>query len=243
MEFRVDFFFRVVMDTAFYAVHLAFFAILYNHTGTIAGWTIDQAFVFASGMFFVDAVFMTVFANNMWWLPILINRGDLDYYLVRPVSSLFFLSTRDFAANSFLNLIIASGILAWAVFRYDPNLPLFHLSVFVAMLVCGAILTWVFHLLFLIPVFWLHAENGLRQLCYSFEKFGERPDGIYKPWLRRILTTWLPFALVASFPARLLFDGPTLASAGYIVGVTAIAFLVAAGAWRLGLRAYSSASS
>ena len=45
----------------------------------------------------------------MWWLPMLINRGDLDYYLVRPVSTLFFVSFRDFAANSFVNLVIATG--------------------------------------------------------------------------------------------------------------------------------------
>ena len=43
-----------------------------------------------------DAIHMTVFSNNMWWFPIFINRGDLDYYLIRPVSSLFFLSLRDY---------------------------------------------------------------------------------------------------------------------------------------------------
>ena len=69
-------------------------------------------FVFLAGIFMSDALHMTIFANNMWMLPILINKGDLDYYLVRPVSPLFFLSLRDFAANSFLNLVIASGIVA-----------------------------------------------------------------------------------------------------------------------------------
>ena len=64
---------------------------------------------------------MTVFANNMWWLPIAVNRGDLDYYLVRPVSSLFFLSLREFAANSFLNLLLATGILVWALARYPAS--------------------------------------------------------------------------------------------------------------------------
>ena len=113
------------MDTAFYAVQLAFFAVLYNHTGTIAGWDLDQVFVFAAGYFFIDALNMTFFANNMWWFPILVNRGDLDYYLVRPVSSLFFVSLREFAANSFLNLIIATGILIWAIARYpEPLDPL-----------------------------------------------------------------------------------------------------------------------
>ena len=88
MEFRVDFFFRVVMDAVFYATQLALFTILYRHTTTIAGWDFNQALIFVSGFFFVDALHMTIFANNMWWFPFYVNRGDLDYYLVRPVSSL-----------------------------------------------------------------------------------------------------------------------------------------------------------
>ena len=36
-EFRVDFWFRVVMDCAFYAVNLAFFTLLYGQTPTIGG--------------------------------------------------------------------------------------------------------------------------------------------------------------------------------------------------------------
>ena len=113
MEFRLNFFFRVVMDIVYYAVNLAFFSIIYQHTSLLGGWTLDQVYVFVCGFLFVDALHMTVFANNHWWLPLFINRGDLDYYLVRPVSSLWFLSLRDFAANSFLNLVIAGGLLVW----------------------------------------------------------------------------------------------------------------------------------
>ena len=95
MEFRVDFFFRVVMDVVFYAMQLAFFTVLYRHTELVGGWDLDQILIFVSGFFLVDALHMTIFASNMWWLPMMVNKGDLDYYLVRPVSSLFFLSLRD----------------------------------------------------------------------------------------------------------------------------------------------------
>ena len=122
MEFRVDFFFRVGMDALWYAVHLAFFTVLFRHTGILGGWNYDEVLIFASTIFLMDAVQMTMFSNNLWWLPIFVNKGDLDYYLVRPVSSLFFLSLRDFAANSFLNLLLAIGILVYALARYPEPL-------------------------------------------------------------------------------------------------------------------------
>ncbi len=243
MEFRVDFFFRVVMDMVFYGTQLALFSILYQHTSTIAGWDFSQSLIFISGFFFVDALHMTVFANNMWMLPILINRGDVDYYLVRPISSLFFLGMRDFAANSFLNLVIATGILWWAIARYPSELEPARIGVFVLLLVCGCFLYWTIYMLFLIPVFWIHQEQGLRQLFWGLEKFSERPDRIFTGWLHRVLVTCLPFAIITSYPAHVLFEGITASRLAHIGGVIIGMFLLMLWFWKRGLRAYSSASS
>ena len=243
MEFRVDFFFRVIMDTAFYAVNLGFFSVIYRHTGSIAGWNFDQSVVFVSGFFLIDAIHMTLFANNMWWLPIFVNRGDVDYYLVRPVSSLFFLSLRDFAANSFLNLLVAGGLLSWALLRYTEPLGPGRVAVYIALLVLGAVLYWTIYMLFMIPVFWIHSDYGLRQLFMGLSKFAERPDVIYRGWLRRILISCLPVAIIASFPARVIFDGVKPEIVLHVVGVVAGMFLLMLWCWGRALRAYSSASS
>jgi ABC-2 type transport system permease protein len=110
-EFRVDFWFRVVMDAFYYAVNIGFYRVLYVHTDLLAGWDERQVMVFVGSYLVVDGLNMTVFANNLWWLPINVNKGNLDYYLVRPVSPFFFLTLREFAANSFVNLLLALGVL------------------------------------------------------------------------------------------------------------------------------------
>ena len=97
----MDFFFRVGDGLHLLRGQRRLLPVLYTRTGLVGGWTLDQTYMFACGYLFVDAIHMTLFANNMWMLPVFINKGDLDYYLVRPVSSLFFLSLREFAANSF----------------------------------------------------------------------------------------------------------------------------------------------
>ena len=170
LEFRVDFFFRVVMDVIYYVVHLAFFTVIYQHTELLGGWTLDQVYVFVCGFLFVDAVHMTLFSNNLWWLPIFINRGDLDYYLVRPVSSLYFLSLRDFAANSFLNLLIAAGLLTWALARYPEPLGAGRVLLYLAFLLVGAYIYYLLRLAFIIPVFWLQSSRGLEK-CYPISGF------------------------------------------------------------------------
>jgi len=243
MEFRFDFFFRIVMDAIFYAVNLTFFWLLYQQSDSLGGWDFDQTMIFAAGIFVGDAVHMTVFSNNTWWFPIFVNKGDLDYYLVRPVSSLFFLSVRDFAANSFLNLLLALAILLWAFLRYPGPLPAERLLLYGLMMGVGAFLNYVLQMIFLVPVFWTQSGTGLREIWFSLERYAGRPDAIYRGWLRRVLTSILPFALIVSFPTRILFGGAIAPLVLHMVGVTAVAFLVLLLLWRMGLKAYGSASS
>jgi ABC-2 type transport system permease protein len=243
MEFRFDFFFRVGMDTLWYSHHLAFFWILYRHTPLLGGWTVDQMYVFAGGVFLMDAVQMTMVSNNTWMLPIIVNKGDLDYYLVRPVSSLFFLSLRDFAANSFINLLMAIGLLSWALARYPGPLGAGAIAMFIGLLLMGTLLHVALHMIFIIPVFWMHASGGLRELFWSLDRYTQRPHGIFTGWVRKMLVSLLPFALIVSYPTMALFDGLTWSLFAHMAGVTAAAFLFMVWLWTRGLKAYASASS
>lgn len=243
MEFRVDFFFRVIMDVCFYGTQLAFFAVLYGQTQELGGWDQSQAMVFIAGFFLVDSLHMTLFANNMWMLPILVNKGDLDYHLLRPVSSLFFLSLREFAANSFLNLLLAIGIFVWALSRCSSPIGYGDFALYLLLILNGTLLYFILHISFLIPVFWLHSARGLAEIFFSVSTYAERPERIFGGYLRRALVSILPLSLVASRPAQLLFEGFSWTSLGHILLVTAMAVAFLLWFWARALRSYSSASS
>lgn len=252
MEFRIDFFFRIVMDVVFYAVHLAFFTVIYRHTDLLGGWTLDQMYLFVTGVMLGDAIHMTIFANNMWWLPILINRGDLDYYLVRPVSSLFMLSVREFAANSFLNLVIAAAAVVWAMTRLSSGaVTPRSVATFLLFLAFGALVHYLLRMIFIIPVFWLHSGRGLDEIVWALHRLAEQPHQIYHPWLRVFMLSILPLGLMVSVPAHAFFgasiDGggePSFAlRLAHVVVVVGAFFAFVVWFWRRGLRAYASASS
>lgn len=243
MEFRIDFFFRIAMDAVWYVVQIAFFWLIFRHTSLLGGWTFDQMVVFAAAYMFVDAVHMTLFSNNLWFLPTFINRGDLDYYIVRPVSSLYFLSLRDFAANSFCNLLMASGILFWAIARFPDALGPDRIVLFLLFLAAGCFLNYTLNMLCLIPVFWTQAQHGLHAIYWSLMQYGTRPHQIFEGWLRRAITTILPFALISSFPTHILFDGLTLERVLHTFVVIGCFFGATVFFWGRGLRAYASASS
>lgn len=243
MEFRIDFAFRIVMDLFYYAVNIAFFKVIYLHTSMLGGWAEDQVMVFVGAFLLLDALGMTILSNNLFSLPIFINHGDLDYYLVRPVSPLFFLSLRDFAANSFVNLLMALGILVVFLTRYHGPVTASGLVLLATSLAIGFVLRYCVRMLTIIPVFWWQRGRGLEMMFWHMARFIERPDRIFTGFVRVLLMTALPFALMASVPARFFlepFDGGLFL---YLIAVTMVFCLILSAFWRAGLRAYSSASS
>lgn len=243
MQFRIDFFFRIGMDIVFYIVNIIFYDVVFAHTDLIGGWSRDQMMVFVGGFLMIDALNMTFFADNLSNISFFVNRGDLDYYLIRPVSSLFFLSLREFAANSFVNLLMAGGILAAAILRYSGPTPPAAVALFVLLIVNGTYLRYLLRMLTVIPVFWLHSNRGLELTFYHLVRFIERPDAIFSGAIRIALVTVLPFSLMVSFPARLLLDGFRWGILLHIAVVTLLMTGVVLLLWNRGLRAYSSASS
>lgn len=243
MEFRMDFFFRVIMDVIFYAVQFAFFNIIYLHTPILAGWEIEQMRIFIVSFIFIDALFMTVFSTNAWWLPIYINRGDLDYYLTKPVSTLFFLSFKEFAANSFLNLLIAFGLVWWAIDIYPSEFSAIKILIYFFMLSLGTTLYCILNILFLLAVFWTQAPRGFGDLFFSVSHIMERPERIYRGIARKVFVYILPFGIMASYPAQYLVEKNQDALVWSMGLITLCFFIILQVVWRLGLKNYSSASS
>ncbi|MBT4793134.1 MAG: hypothetical protein HON90_16295 [Halobacteriovoraceae bacterium] len=243
MEFRADFFFRVVMDIIIYIVHFLFFSIIYLHTPILGGWSIDEMKIFIATFIFIDAFHMTFFANNTWWFPIYINRGDLDYYLTKPVSSFFFMAFKEFAANSLLNLILAIGLLSYMISNHPVALDLSKILVFILLIINGSFLFFMTYFIFLIPVFWTHSPRGFGDVFYSAEKIFQRPDGIFQGFAKKVFLYFLPFSMMASYPTRYLVSPTDNSLLLEILAASCFIYFVVYLLWKKGLRNYSSASS
>lgn len=243
LQFRLDFFFRIIMDILYYAVNIYLFKVLYLHTNLIGGWTQEQMMIFIGTYIVVDAVGMTVFSNNMWWLPYYINRGELDYYLIRPVSPLFFLSLREFASNSFINLLIAVTFLIYSIVSYSQPIGFLALIPYLILLINGILIYYALMMMMVLPVFWTHSARGFTDLFYTLGVAMERPHKIFRGWLRIFFTMILPFGLIASMPAQFLIEGLTWQNIVHVTLVTVALWTIMLFVWKKGLKSYSSASS
>lgn len=243
LEFRVDFTFRILMDAIYYLINILFFKVLFLHTSSLGGLQKDQILIFVGSYLIVDAVDMIFLGNNLWWLPTFVQKGDLDYYLIRPISSRFFVSFRDIAANSVLNLFMAISIFIVGVSEYQSTISLFSYITYAALMLLSFILLYNIRMLFIIPVFWFHSNRGFNDIFFSLRKTMERPSGIFTGFIKKVLVTFLPFSLVISYPVNVLFNGFVMSNFLYFFAIVVISNIVIHYFWNWGLRNYSSASS
>lgn len=241
--FRFDFWCRVGMDFVFYGVSIAGLKLLYLHTSDLGGWSESQALVFLSGYLLLDALQMTFISHNLWQFPSDVTNGQFDYVLVRPVSSLFWISLKEISVSSVVNLTGAFAVFVWALHGFDQSISGIQYILFSLFLLNGLFLFFLVRILFSMPVFWLHSPYTFERIFYSLQPFLERPHQIFRGWVRVFITTIIPFALMASVPAHFLFNE---ASSLLIIQTMTVTFcfaIVVLFLWGKALKSYSSASS
>lgn len=241
-SYRSNFSLLALTDLIWILVEFFCFEAIYSHTPQIAGWTKAQVYFFLGIFFATDAVFTTFFARNFWYFGDLILKGDLDTLLLKPVNTVFLAVTRRQniadVFNIFFGLIIAFYYSSAAGF--EGGWHWITVPLWMSIGVYAAILT---RFLSSVVIFWFEKPYAFSGIYYRLFTFSTKPDALYPRILRKILSTVLPFALIASIPARALLHGLSLDEyatiAAVLMGYTALNTFL----WNAGLKKYSSASS
>ena len=242
LEYRLNFFSRIVVEVLWYGTQLSIFEVLYTHTNSIAGWEIQHIRVFMGTLFLSDCIWMMFFHENFDNFSRLVKKGELDLILTKPVNAQFMVSVRKANLVYFTNMILVLGYLVWAIQRLETPPPLFNYVKYLFLLFWGLWITYSCRMFFAALTLRIHDANSLTYTWYQFYRLGTRPHALYPSWLRLVVTFVLPVGLIASVPAsNLLFESDRMLYLSPIVAF--FFFYLARRAWLWGLRSYSSASS
>ncbi len=229
-------------DLIWVFVELAFFEVIYQNTFSINGWSRDQTYFFLGVFIACDSLFTIFFQRAFWTLPYMINHGDLDILLTKPVSAIFLATFRDINFSQGVNLIIGFFILhhygAAAGFQGGTQwlLLLFWMAV-------GLTAQYLLRFFFVIWTFWLERGITVSRLYYQFYALANKPAGLYPNAIRYLLKTALPFAFLGSVPAESLMGRESPGIYIQVIAILGAYGLLIAYLWRAGLRRYQSASS
>lgn len=240
--YRTNFLTSVATDIIWMAVELSLFTVIYANVSTVAGWTREQVFFFLGVFFAADSLFTTFFQRNFWMFSDLVNRGELDILLTKPVHPLFLALSRWINLTAIFNLFLGLGI----AIRYagpagfEGGWRWLLLGVW---LVIGVLTALLLRFAFSIWAFWTERSWAFSRMYYQFFAFATKPDTLYPKAIRYTILTVLPFGFIGSVPARALLHGLEPGEYVLIAVVLSSFFFVNSLLWRAGLRRYQSASS
>lgn len=225
-------------------ITIVFFDIIFSASESIAGWTFYQV-LFLYALAKTITSFHSALTKNgtQAMAHYYVRLGDLDFYLLKPVDSMFLVSVSKPKIYSFVSMFLTIGLGAYALIHSGTNFSFAGMAWFVVLALTTTMLYYYIQVLTIIPTFWLLQAWSLADAINKLQQFMRYPLGIFSKSLQYILTIVFPIMTVAYFPAKVLLFGPKISDIALVILVTIAFILITRYLWRLGERSYSSASS
>lgn len=243
LEYRAHFVTLSLTSLLWSAASLALLGLIFRNVRAVGGWTEGQMWLL-TGTFMLSQALADVFlSRNMGEFSRLINRGELDFVLTRPLDSQFIVSTRYVSFRSLSSVLLGLVVVVVGAGRAGVTVTPAALALYGVLVLAGLVITYALWFMSVTLIVFSGRINNIAALMHALFEVGRVPMEVYGPLLRAVLTLVLPFAFLAAVPAQGLLgllDWPLA-----LYGIAAAALFLTASHlfWRFALRRYASASS
>jgi ABC-2 type transport system permease protein len=240
--YRMNAIAMTLSDLIWVVIELAFFEVIYSNISNINGWSREDCFFFIGIFVASDSLFTMFFQRSFWEFPMLVNRGDLDVLLTKPVSAVFLATVKSINFTQSLNLLL--GI--WIIHHYGPKAGfeggIAWLAVIFWMLI-GLATQFLMRFVSVVWAFWLERGITVSSLYYQLYALANKPAGLYPSAVRYLIKTALPFAFMGTLPVLSVTGKLPLSDYFLVAAVLSAYAWIARILWKRGLKRYQSASS
>jgi ABC-2 type transport system permease protein len=242
-EYRVNFLLSAVVGLTQVILAILTFLLLYRFTPTIAGWTWTQVLLLLGIYRIVEGLLSLQVSPNLRALGPAIRTGDMDFLLLRPISSQFLVSLRLFKLPELVNVLVGLALTVYAGNLAGVQWSMTRVAEALTFGLCGLVLLYAIWFLIVTCAFWLVQVDTLDELFASVAQAAGYPVDFFRGGLRRVLTYVVPVAFATTFPAQALLGRGDLHLLPVGVVLAAAALLATNLFWRWAVGSYSSASS
>ena len=190
-----------------------------------------------------DGMATTWLRPNLGAIVTHVREGTLDFVLLKPIDSQFWLSLRTLSPAGLPEIGLGLGLLAWGSHQAGVVVSLPALFAVLVMLIAGGLILYSLWFLIAATSIWFvktwNATEVLRALLAS----GRYPLSAYPPTLRLLFTFVLPVAFLTTVPAQVLLGEAAVPMLLAGLALALMFFAIARAFWLFALRFYTSASS
>jgi ABC-2 type transport system permease protein len=243
LEYRADFVVSMFQSSFWLIWGVVGTLIFFRFTGTIGGWTLPQVLLVVGLFRIFEGVIDGIMRPNITRIVEYIQKGTLDFILLKPVDSQFMASLRQINLITIPDFLVGAALMSYGLWMLGHVPSLLQALAFALLLLCGVLIAYGLWMMLVTTAFWLVRVENIAELLTAIYETGRFPVTAFGTGIRIALTFVIPIAFLTTFPAAALLG--TLEPVYLILAPLMAALLILASRsfWRFALRSYTSASS
>ena len=243
LEFRSNFLFSAISTAVWAVLSIITAGLVFGNVREIRGWDMDRMFIVTGSFLVVESLMSTLFHRNMQKLSELVNKGELDFVLTKPISSQFLVSIRylDFGdlPTAFVGLFYVGLGLQRLGLRPGPD----QIALYALLLLCALASFYALWFMTVTLVLYTGRIENISAIMDTIIPLARVPSDVFRGAAKPLLVYVIPVAAISTLPAQALLGILDPMMAPYQV-LLAVALLWASHRfWHFSLRRYTSASS
>ena len=217
--------------------------IFFQNTDSIGGWNFEQALVIQGIYTILNGITNTWFNPNLTEIVKHIREGTLDFVLLKPIDSQFFISLKKIAPSGFLEIILGFTLLFYCLSINQININIGFLFLCLTTLCCSILILYSLWFLISTTTIWFVKTWNATEVLRSFLYIGRFPLNSFSFSLRIFFSIFIPIAFITAIPSEVFIGIAQLWKILFEIIVSGIFFIVSRKFWLFALKYYTSASS
>ena len=241
LEYRLNFLLALLGSFGGLMGSLFGLSLFYRTGYQFQGWNWEQALLVLGIFTLLQGFSSTFLSPNLNQIVKQVQQGTLDFVLLKPISSQFWLSARTVSPWGFPDLIFGLAVIGYAGTRLQIAPIAYALSVIP--LLFGLLSLYSLWFMLGATSIWFVKIYNVTEVLRGLLEAGRFPMAAYPVAYRFFFTFIVPVAFLTTIPAETMLQRVEMS---WIVGAAGLAiglFLVSRGFWKFALRFYTSASS
>lgn len=243
LAYRNNFLFGLFITAVESGTILLTISVLFNHIPDINGWSYSDMLILIGTFMCTNSLSWLVFRASVEKLDQLINRGDFDFYLIKPISNQFLASVNTIDVEDSARGAVGLVIVALGIMQTNQSITMLQILAFVLALVCGEAILYSLQLILKTISFKSVQGWGSNNIFYRLQDTTQFPLTIYHGFARIFFMFVVPIFFVTTVPVQLLLGKVTIIWLIWSLIAAGGSLLVARTIWHRMVQSYSSASS
>jgi len=242
LAYRANFISHLISSCCWTLFQIIWINLLTYKNQSIFGWKKEDLIILTISYVILSGFHHCFLSKNFRELAKIIDYGQLDSYLVKPVDEQFLLSLTKVEYSQLARFLLGTVALIVTLSKFQIYPSLIQILSYIFLMGFGLVTIYSIWLLLSSLMIWYPQINNLVGFLFDLTGVSRYPKEMILKTNNYAIFFFLPITLIAAAPSRYLFNKAITGDTFLLVLECGVLFIISRLFWKFSLRFYTSAS-